>query len=348
MTIVLQIRIKTMLKTPICQLTVDNKPLNDLIQKRIISVHVTDNRADEADELSITLDDSDGKLELPKRGVKINCQLGFVGEGIHDKGDFIVDEVEWGGSPDTITIKASSANFKSSAKSAKSASFHQTTLGTIAQKIAQNNNLKLNITPELASIKIQHSDQTNESDLNYIKRLAKQIGAEMAVKKDQLLIFIAGTAQTASGKPLPTLTITRQSGDGYRYSEQDRDSDYTGVSAYYREDGKKTRQRVTSGNTEQYGGGDDTSTTTKVLKCTFASKEEAERAAGAAMQSKNRKMAKFSITTAFGIPQASTESPVKLQGFKAQIDGLNWIIEKATHSYSTSGLTTALELEASV
>lgn len=337
-----------MLKTPICQLTVDNKPLNDLIQKRIISVQVTDNRADAADELSITLNDADGKLELPKRGVKINCRLGFVGEGIHDKGDFIVDEVEWSGSPDTITIKASSANFKSSVKSARSASFHQTTLGSIAQKIAQNNSLKLNINPDLASIAIQHSDQTNESDLNYMKRLAKQNGAEMAVKKDQLLIFVAGAAQTASGKPLQTLTITKQSGDGYRYSEQDRDSDYTGVSAYYREDGKKTRQRVTDGAVEQYGGGNDPTTKTKVLKGTFASKAEAERAAAAAMQSKNRKMAKFSITTAFGIPQASTESPIQLQGFKAQIDGLKWIIEKATHSYSTSGLTTQLELESSI
>lgn len=83
-----------MVKTPICILTADNKPLNDLILQRIKSVTVTDNRANEADQLDIVLDDSDGVLDLPRRGVKINCQLGFEGEGLHDKGDFIVDETE--------------------------------------------------------------------------------------------------------------------------------------------------------------------------------------------------------------------------------------------------------------
>lgn len=62
-----------MIKTPICLITADNKPLNQLISSRIMSVTVTDNRANEADELSITLNDHDGVLELPKRGVRLNC-----------------------------------------------------------------------------------------------------------------------------------------------------------------------------------------------------------------------------------------------------------------------------------
>ena len=60
-------------------------------------------------------------------------------------------------------------------------------------------------------------------------------------------------------------------------------------------------------------------------------------------------MAKFSITTAYGIPEISTESPVKINGFKAEVDKLKWIVEKATHSYAKSGgLVTQLELEASL
>ncbi len=55
------------MRTPICILTADDKPLNVHITARIISVKVTDNRADEADQLEISLDDSDGALELPKR-----------------------------------------------------------------------------------------------------------------------------------------------------------------------------------------------------------------------------------------------------------------------------------------
>lgn len=60
-------------------------------------------------------------------------------------------------------------------------------------------------------------------------------------------------------------------------------------------------------------------------------------------------MAKSSITTAYGIPKISTESPVKLDGFKAEVDKLKWIVEKTTHSYAKSGrLITQLELEASI
>lgn len=327
-----------MLKTPMCILTVDNQPLNELIVKRIISVSLTDNRAKEADQLDIILDDHDGKLELPKRGVKINCQLGFKGEPLTDKGDFIVDEVEWAGTPDTITIKASSANFKSAIKAGKSQSYHRKTLGEIALNIAKRNNLQLKISDDLAKIAIAHIDQTNESDLSFIQRLAQANGAEMSIKKDTILIFIAGQGKTASGKTMPTLTIGRQTGDQYRYNEEDRNSDYTGVSADYQDKNQAKKETVTAGEKSKV----------KKLKQNFASKAEAEQAVQSKMSEKNRKMAKFSITTAFGIPDISTEQAVQLQGFKPQIDGLRWIVAKATHQYSTSGLITQLELEANV
>lgn len=336
------------MKTPHCLITADNKPLNALITQRIISVTVTDNRSGEADQLDITLDDHDGVLELPRRGVKLNCKLGFVGDTLHDKGDFVVDGVEFAGTPDVVTIKASSANFKSDLKSNKSKSYHRQTLGQVVGSIAKAHKLKLVITDELSGIDLKHVDQTNESDLNLLTRLARQNGAEMAVKKDRLLIFKAGTAKTASGKQLPTITITRQDGDQFRYAEEDRDSDYTGVSASYQDKGKAKRTRVTSGKPEIRGGGNDPTTKTRVLKGTFADEASAKRAADAEMAKVKRQMATFSITTAFGIPAISTESPVKLLGFKKQVDGLKWIMDKAVHSYSMGGLTTQLELEAGV
>lgn len=44
----------------------------------------------------------------------------------------------------------------------------------------------------------------------------------------------------------------------------------------------------------------------------------------------------------------STETPMNLDGFKSQMDMLKWIVEKATHNYSTSDLTMQLELEANI
>lgn len=328
-----------MIKTPICLLTADNKPFNALILSRIISVTVTDNRANEADELSIELDDSDGALELPKRGVKLNCKMGFSGENLHDKGDFIVDESEWSGTPDKIIVKASSANFKSKIKVAQSKSYHRKTFGEVATEIAQKHTLQLIMTNQLKTIDLHHIDQTNESDLNLLARLAKLNGAEMAVKKDRLLIFKAGSAKSASGKYLPTITLTRNDGDQFRYSEQDRESDYTGVTAGYQNTGKAKREIAHSGEKGKI----------KRIKGTFANQAEAERAAHAKMAEIKRQMAKFSINLALGMPEISTESPVKLDGFKNEIDQLNWIVEKATHSFAKNGgLTSQLELESNL
>ena len=106
---------------------------------------------------------------------------------------------------------------------------------------------------------------------------------------------------------------------------------------------------MTSGNPEKRGGGNDPTTKTKVIKGTFASKEDAQRAADAKMDEIKRQMAKFSISLAYGIPEISTESPVKLDGFKNEVDKLRWIVEKATHTYNKSnGLITQLELESNL
>lgn len=335
-------------RIPAYQLTADNQPLDALINSRIIDLSVTDNRSGEADELSLSLSDHDGLLELPRRGVILTCKLGFTDTGLVDMGRFVVDEAEFAGTPDIITIKARSADFRSSIKSGNRQSYHRQTLGQIGQTIASRNSLKLIITSDLSSIALEHIDQTDESDLNLLTRLARANGAELAIKQGSLLIFKAGQARSASGQPLPPVTLSRSDGDQFRYSEADRDSDYTGVSAYYQDTGKATRQRVTAGSPEVRGGGNDPNTKTRVLKQTFASQAEAQRAAEAAMSNTSRQQATFSINTAYGRPDISSESPVQLQGFKPQIDRLNWIVAKAVHSYGSNGLTSAIDLEASL
>jgi len=336
-------------RTPAYQMTADNRPLDALINSRILDLSVTDNRSGEADELSLSLSDHDGLLELPRRGVLLTCKLGFTDTGLVDMGRFVVDETEFAGTPDIITIKARSADFRSSIKSGQRQSYHRQTLGQIATSIAQRNKLKLVITPALSGLPLEHVDQTDESDLNLLTRLARANGAELAIKQGSLLIFKAGQARSASGQPLPPVTLTRQDGDQFRYSEADRNSDYTGVSAYYQDTGKASRQRVTAGSPEVRGAGDDPNAKTRVLKQTFASQAEAQRAAEAAMNETSRQQATFSINTGYGRPDIGSESPVRLQGFKPQIDRLNWIVAKAVHRYSRSnGLTSALDLEASL
>ena len=51
-----------------------------------------------------------------------------------------------------------------------------------------------------------------------LMKLARQYGAIASVKDGNLLFIRQGQGKTASGKPLPVITITRKDGDSHRFS----------------------------------------------------------------------------------------------------------------------------------
>lgn len=333
-----------MLRTPQIRLTADNKPLSDEIMARLISLTITDNKSGEADEITLTLDDHDSKLALPKRGVILQCYLGFrdmSGDtGLIDMGKYTVDSVEWGGTPDTITIKAKSADMKNSLKQGRNISYHDKTFGQIASDIATRNDLELAMNSDIANIKISHLDQTDESDLNLLTRLSWHYGAVMNIKQGKLLIYRPYQNISVSGQPLDITTITRSKGDSFRYSVEDRTADTDNIQASYTDTKKAKKQTVqTNPNGKK----------TKALKGNFKDKQSAEQAVHAEKNRIENQQAKFNINLATAYPAVTTESPITLQGFKDEIDNLKWTVEKATHSYSRSqGLTTQLELVATL
>jgi len=51
------------------------------------------------------------------------------------------------------------------------------------------------------------------------------------------------------------------------------------------------------------------------------------------------------MTLAIGNPSIITETPIKLSGYKPQIDAQQWVIKHVTHTLSEAGITSALDLE---
>ena len=45
------------------------------VAERLMSLSLTDNRGFEADQLTITLDDADGQLQLPPRGARLTANF---------------------------------------------------------------------------------------------------------------------------------------------------------------------------------------------------------------------------------------------------------------------------------
>ncbi|HGY4374658.1 TPA: phage late control D family protein [Citrobacter freundii] len=363
---------------PAYMLTLDGADITQNFSDRLIGLTMTDNRGFEADQLDIALDDTDGLVELPPRGASLTLWLGWQGSALVNKGSFTVDEIEHRGAPDTLTIRGRSADFRGSLNSRREQSWHDTTLGVIVETISQRNKLTASVADALKAIAIPHIDQTQESDAAFLSRLAERNGASVSVKAGKLLFLKAGSAMTASGKPIPQMTVERGDGDRHQFAIADREA-YTGVTAkwLHTKDPKPQKQKVklkrkpkeqhlralqhpkapkTSAKAKkkkeqearegEYMAGESDN----VLELTtiYATKAQAMRAAQAKWDRIQRGVAEFSITLATGRADLFPETPVAVKGFKRVIDEQAWIIRRVVHSLNGSGFTTGLELEVKV
>ncbi|MBD2784322.1 phage late control D family protein [Xenorhabdus sp. DI] len=227
---------------PAFRLEINNKDISGKIQSRLMLLTLTDNRGLESDQLDIELDDADGTLKLPRRGDILTLELGWHGHPLTPKGQFVVDEIEHSGAPDRLTIRARSADFRGDLNVKREYSYHKHTLESIVSTIATRNQLKFKISQELKGISM-HIDQTNESDVSFLTRVAKQEGAIASVKNGELLFIRQGQNKAASGQDIPLVLITRHSGDSHRFSLSDREA-YTGVDAQWLDTRTATKQTV--------------------------------------------------------------------------------------------------------
>lgn len=218
-------------------------------RKRLISLTHTDQRGFEADSLDIDLDDSDGALAMPAKGVEITLAFGWSGDGLVEKGKYIVAEVAHRGTPDVLSIRATSADLAAGLSTQRERPWHETTFGAIVRTIADENGLKPLVHVSLDSIAIEHEDQTNESSASFLTRLAKRYDAYATVKQNSLIVSPAGTGITATGREIPPLLITRQTGDGHSFLVADRDT-YAGVRARYNDLDKAVTGEVVWGDVE--------------------------------------------------------------------------------------------------
>lgn len=291
---------------------------------------ITDEAGFQSDALTISVDDAGGVLKVPRKGARLAVHLGYEETGLAYMGEFVVDEPELSGPPDKIVIRARGADLRQELKTSKTRSWDKVTIGDIVRAVASEHNLQPKVAEQLASIAIEHIDQTGESDLHFLTRLAKEYDAISKPAGPNLLFAPRNLGKTVSGKDLPPIVLAKSDVTTYRLVLAER-SDVGHVVAYWQDKSKARRTGETVGDKAKPG---------KTLRKTYPTAEEARAAATSELASLQRGRKNLDVTLP-GNPLVIAESPITLSdGWRDGFAG-DYVAVRVEHRVGGGGYTTS-------
>lgn len=297
--------------------------ITPLLRDRLISIQITDKSGLTSDSCDIRVDDRDGKVAIPPRGATLTVSLGWAGSGLSYLGTFLIDEVTLESSPMTLTIHGKGADMRQSAKSQHCEGYENTTLAAIVAKVAKRHGWQpvCQVTAAIA-----RADQLNESDLNFITRMARGHGATATVKDGKLLVLPRGGGKRASGEKLPDVKLTPDMLSQYRFAFADR-ATVAAVKTMSHDARTGKQSGAEAVNAQKVPGGG----AVYVDRTVYACPQTAKAVAAARLEALNRDTAKGTLSM-LGRADIGAERKVILQEFKHGVDG-DYLVESVTHSF---------------
>lgn len=168
----------------------NNKDISADISSSLISLDYTDNTSGQSDELSIVLENSDGKWSnsyMPERGAQLEAQIIQDGK-ILECGVFQVDGSRAIGnrySGDIFTIKGLGSGIKENVRTFKSQAHSNKTLKQIVATIAEK--YGYTVVGKIPNVVIGYHVQHRKTSLRYLTNLAAEYGLQFTVKGKQLV-----------------------------------------------------------------------------------------------------------------------------------------------------------------
>lgn len=319
----------------------DGPDLADRIDPRMVELTLSEKREDEADELQLTLQNHDGRLAVPAPGRALTLSLGWrsgedVPLGLVDKGRFTVDEVVLQGPPDTVSVRARSADLTGLYRRRRTRSWRDTTLGTILTEIARRHGSTARIAAALADIIVDAIEQEGASDMAFVRELGRRHDAIATWKGGYLVFAPIGASQSVGGAQLATATLRKRDGWQWRFAQAEREA-YVGAEAQWhdRESGRRRTVRI---------GGDNPRRLGKI----FGSEREARQAAEGATSRDARTPYSFEYSLAVADPALQPDQRVALQGWNETIDGIAWLIKSVETTLGSAGLSQRIVMESAV
>jgi phage protein D len=322
---------------PLVRVTINGTPLSGFIFSAISSVRVTDAAGFISDTAEITFSNVSAlnRFVMPEPGAEIEIAMGYL-FGFRSMGLYIADEIEESDPPRQITVvcRAKSQGVTSTGIEPISQQKTRTwaaglTLKEIGTTIAENNGLKQAITDEAAAIVPGHIDQVDESDIAVLTRIAAQNDLIAKPAGGHLFIGRRGAAVTASGDPMPVITLRRPDVTRWRMRRSLGDAVGTVIATY--------RDLQAGADIEvKVGDGEPV----RRLRQRFRSKDEARVAAASEARRASRSVEGLEIEMP-GNPSVVAEAKLVVIGFSSAASG-DWVVETATHEITEAGYQTSI------
>ncbi|WP_458129491.1 phage late control D family protein [Pseudomonas sp. Z2-11] len=318
---------------PTYRIVADGKDITALINDRLLSLRTSDKPGMDSDDFELRIDDRDQAVALPTRGAGIEVYLGYTGQALTRLGRYTVDEIELSGPPDTLVIRGKASDMRGSGKTVRSGSWENVPLQQIVRDVAARNGWQP-VCP--VQTKVPRVDQLNESDYNFITRLAKQYDCTAKLADGKLLVMPRQGGQTASGKNLSPVVLRRADLSRYQFRLGDRNTQKAVRTKH--QDKKSGALKVVELDNDDLPNSLPAVHTDRHI---YPNKSAAEQAAKARLAAFNRSSAGVRLEMA-GRTDVFAERSIIVQGIKPGLDG-EYLAEAVEQMFTSSGWTTTVE-----
>lgn len=294
---------------PDFRIIADTQDITEVIRDRLLSLRLTDESGIQSDALEIQLDDRDSIIEWPAHGAELVVSLGDTKENLVAMDVYTFDEIEHAGLPQTLTIRAKAADMRASLKAPKSRSWDNLSLGGLVRTVAAEHDLEPKIAEALDGFLLEHLDQTDESDLHLLTRLAREHGAVSKPVAGYLVFVPKGEARSATGQAIETLEVLPTHLQRHRFTQAERGK-YSAVKAFWHDANNAEKQSVIVGDSEHVFA----------IRHTYSNAQQATAAASARLKSLMRGTATLSLAL-LGNPLVQAEGKLRVSGIRDPVNG---------------------------
>jgi phage protein D len=319
---------------PQFKLVYGQKDVTTELSPFILSITYTDVLAGESDELEVNIEDRDQRWKngwFPGKGDSLALSIGYHGSPLAAIGGFSIDEIEFNGTPDTVSIRALAAGVAAALRTINTTAYETKTLKTIAEEIAGKHGLVLIGAGSNTGKSYARITQNKETDLAFLNRLGAAEGVIFSIKNGALVWH--DQAELDAAKVITVINRSAMTSFTFRAKTA---TTYKACQVSYHDPKTKSLKTYTDA-----AAGVPSGDTLKIVeRC--ESLEQATAKAKAALRDNNGKQVEGSILL-YGNEKLRAGCNIEVSGL-GLLDGVYQIL-KAVHSMERAGgYITSLEL----